>query len=135
LQVSTLRRVARLFRTGETLVIGITRTREPKHILRVGSQFNFGICVGREIMTQKKKRDKVIAEITMAHLHQFAQELGRPMSLDEAITFLNQNGRAYAMWKHMMEAGEQYIKSALEHQQSRVVPLSRNSSHRSRLAV
>lgn len=65
-------------------------------------------------MTEKKKREKVIAEITLAHLTQFAREAGRPLSQEEAIAFLNQNGRAYDMWKHMMHAGEEYIKSTLQ---------------------
>lgn len=64
-------------------------------------------------MTEKKKREKVTAEITLAHLTQFAREAGRPLSQEEAIAFLNQNGRAYDMWKHMMHAGEEYIKSTL----------------------
>lgn len=65
-------------------------------------------------MTDKKKRERVVAEITLAHLTQFARELGRSLSQEEAIAFLNQEGRAYDMWKHMMLAGEEYIKSHLE---------------------
>ena len=65
-------------------------------------------------MTEKKKREKVVAEITLAHLAQFALESGRTLSREEAIAFLNQDGRAEAMWKHMMHAGEEYIKSNLQ---------------------
>jgi hypothetical protein len=65
-------------------------------------------------MTDKKKRERVIAEITLAHLTQFAREIGRCISHEEAVAFLNQEGRAYDMWKHMMLAGEEYIKSNLE---------------------
>jgi len=38
------------------------------------------------------------------------------------MAFLNQNGRAYEMWKRMMQAGEDYIKSSL---QTRAPSLSR----------
>ena len=65
-------------------------------------------------MTEKKKRQKVVAEITAAHLIQFARELGAGMSQEDAIAFLNRNGRAYDMWKHMMRAGEDYIKQTLQ---------------------
>jgi hypothetical protein len=65
-------------------------------------------------MTEKKRREKVIAEITLAHLLQFAQEMGLTMTREEAVAFLNQNGRAYAMWKRMMQAGEEYMKVALQ---------------------
>jgi len=87
-------------------------------------------------MTEKKKREKVVAEITLAHLTEFAEGLGLRMSHDEALAFLNQNGHAYDMWKHMMQAGEEYIKSALEqHQRARLVALPRNTPHRTRLAI
>jgi hypothetical protein len=65
-------------------------------------------------MTEKKKRQKVNAEITAAHLVQFAREVGASMTPEEAIAFLNRNGRAYDMWKHMMQAGEAYIKQTLQ---------------------
>lgn len=67
-------------------------------------------------MTEKKKRNKVVAEITAAHLTELAGELGRNMTHDEAIAFLNKEGRAYEMWKRMMHAGEEYLKSTLERQ-------------------
>jgi len=65
-------------------------------------------------MTEKKNREKVVAEITVAHLAEFASEIGRALSHDEAVAFLNREGRAYEMWKHMMKAGEEYVKSALQ---------------------
>ena len=65
-------------------------------------------------MTEKKKRERVVAEITLAHLTQFAREMGRSLSPEEGVAFLNQEGRAYDMWKHMMLAGEEYIKTNLE---------------------
>lgn len=64
-------------------------------------------------MTEKKKREKVVAEITVAHLSHFASEIGRSLSPEDAMNFLNQNGRAYDMWKHMMKAGEDYIRTTL----------------------
>jgi hypothetical protein len=72
-------------------------------------------------MTAKKQREKVVAEITVAHLTEFASEIGRKLDPDEAVAFLNQNGRAYAMWQHMMRAGEDYIKSTLGQQGPAVV--------------
>lgn len=64
----------------------------------------------------KKKcwREKVTAEITMAHMLQFARELGTNMSAAEVAAFLNQNGRAQSVWTHMMQAGEEYIKASLQ---------------------
>jgi hypothetical protein len=85
-------------------------------------------------MTEKKKREKVVAEITLAHLTQFAQEAGQSLSHEQALAFLNQDGRAYAMWKHMMLAGEEYIKSSLPRQSQSPVPL-RTTSNGRRLAV
>jgi hypothetical protein len=67
-------------------------------------------------MTEKKKRQRVNAEITVAHLIQFAHEVGTGMSQEDAIAFLNRDGRAYDMWKHMMQAGEEYIKQMLKHE-------------------
>lgn len=74
-------------------------------------------------MTQKKKREKVVAEITLAHLMQLALENGHSLTQDEAIAFLNQDGRAYAMWKQMMQAGEEYIKSSLRRSSRNPVPI------------
>jgi hypothetical protein len=63
----------------------------------------------------KKKcwREKVTAEITLAHLQQFAKEAGSPMSAAEVAAFLNEKGRAQSVWTRMMQAGEDYIKSSL----------------------
>ncbi len=64
----------------------------------------------------KKKcwREKVTAEITLAHLQHFAAESGSHMNAAEVAAFLNQDGRAHLMWVHMMQAGEDYMKSILE---------------------
>jgi hypothetical protein len=80
-------------------------------------------------MTEKKFRQKVVAEITLAHLTHCAQELGRTLTTEEALDFLNQNGRAYEMWKRMMQAGEEYMKSMLQTADSRAHPAN---GHRSR---
>ena len=65
-------------------------------------------------LTKKCWREKVTAEITLAHMQQFAAETGSNMSAAEMAALLNQNGRAHGMWIHMMQAGEEYIKSMLE---------------------
>jgi hypothetical protein len=65
-------------------------------------------------LAKKCWREKVTAEITLAHLQHFAAESGNRMSSDELAAFLNQDGRAHNMWIHMMQAGEDYIKSVLE---------------------
>ncbi len=65
-------------------------------------------------MTEKRKREKVVAEITAAHVSEFAAELGLSLSDEELTTFLNSEGRAYEMWKHMMHAAEEYVKSSLK---------------------
>ncbi len=64
----------------------------------------------------KKKcwREKVTAEITVTHVQEFAQELGAKLDVAEVAQFLNHNGLAQNVWIHMMEAGEQYIKSSLQ---------------------
>ena len=73
-------------------------------------------CREAEMIDLKKKcwREKVTAEITMAHIQQFAEESGTSMSAAEVAQFFNQNGRAQAVWTHMMQAAEQYVKSSLE---------------------
>jgi hypothetical protein len=88
---------------------------------------------GRERMTDRKPREKVVAEITLAHLTQFANESGRPISHEDAIAFLNQQGRAHEMWKQMMQAAEQYIKTALHSRSPVLVP--RQHGVRDRMAV
>lgn len=67
-------------------------------------------------MAEPKKcwRQKVVAEMTAVHLQQFAREMGSSLSTPDALLFLNEHGRAYEMWKQMMKAGEEYIKSKLQ---------------------
>jgi len=75
----------------------------------------------------KKKcwREKVTAEITLAHVLHFAREAGTNMSATEVAAFFNEKGRAQDVWTHMMQAGEQYIKSSLEGNTSRLHSISR----------
>ena len=77
----------------------------------------------------KKKcwREKVTAEITMAHLRQFIQETGTHMTEAEVAQFLNENGRAQNVWTHMMQAAEDYIKSSLPNQVA-VMPAGNRSA-------
>ena len=65
-------------------------------------------------LNKKLWREKVTAEITTAHVLQFAREMGANLSAAEVAAFLNEHGRAQQIWTHMMEAGEDYIKSKLE---------------------
>lgn len=64
-------------------------------------------------MTQRKDRDRVIAEITLSHLLRLANEHGCSVSREQAFIFLNQDGRAFEMWKQMMQAGEDFIVRSL----------------------
>ena len=64
-------------------------------------------------MTDKKDRERVIAEITLAHLMRLGNEQGSPVSRQQALAFLNQEGRAFEMWKHMMQAAEDFIAGSL----------------------
>jgi len=64
-------------------------------------------------MKPKRKREKVVAEITAGHLIKLMQEQGRFVDQQQAFAFLNEGDRAYIMWKRMMQAGERYIKSVL----------------------
>jgi hypothetical protein len=72
-------------------------------------------CREAEMIDLKKKcwREKVTAEITVAHVLQFAKELETNMDAAEAAIFLNEHGRAQAVWTHMMQAGEEFLKSSL----------------------
>jgi hypothetical protein len=81
-------------------------------------------------MTTKKNREKVVAEITTFHLTQLLQGLGRTLSREEAIAFLNEGSRAYDMWKQMMLAGEAYIKSALQSQRPFAVRATSSQPHK-----
>jgi hypothetical protein len=64
-------------------------------------------------MSEKKDRERVPAEITISHLMRLGNEQGCPVSREQALAFLNQEGRAFEMWKHMMEAAEEFIVCSL----------------------
>jgi len=57
-----------------------------------------------------------MAEITLSHVLRLANEQGCSMSREQAVAFLNQEGHAYEMWKHMMQAGEDFIACSLSRQ-------------------
>lgn len=64
-----------------------------------------------DVTSKKCWRERVTAEITVAHMVEFAREAGDEISLQQAANFLNENGNAYEMWMHMMRAGEEFIKN------------------------
>ena len=68
--------------------------------------------VGVKAMTDKKDRERVIAEITLSHLIRLGNEQGCPVSREQALAFLNR-GQAFEMWKQMMQAAEDFISSSL----------------------
>ena len=75
--------------------------------------------VGATAMADKKDRERVIAEITLSHLIRLANEQGCPVSRQQALAFFNQEGRAFEMWKHMMQAAEEFIAgNLLQHSSS-----------------
>ncbi len=61
--------------------------------------------------------ERVTAEITTADVLRIAFEVGLPVSSKEAASFLRDGSHAHSMWKHMVEAGRQYIAERLEAQQ------------------
>jgi hypothetical protein len=67
----------------------------------------------RKTLAETKDREKVVAEITCAHLMQLAIEEGVAITKEEVLEFLNQRGYAHEMWKRMMRAGEDYVRSVL----------------------
>jgi hypothetical protein len=90
--------------------------------------------VGKQKMIDLKKkcwREKVTAEITLAHLMHFAREAGNDMTATEIAAFLNRDGRAHGVWMHMMQAGEQYIKASLEASRAGVLTLKQNNTQAS----
>jgi tRNA nucleotidyltransferase (CCA-adding enzyme) len=81
-------------------------------------------------MTDKKDRERVIAEITLSHLIRLGNEQGCPVSREQALAFLNQEERAFEMWKHMMQAAE-----ASSHVAYCGVPLAPEDTTDSRLGL
>jgi len=64
-------------------------------------------------MSGTRRRNRVVAEITLAHIRQLATVFGCAATEEEVLTFLNENGHAYEMWICMMQAAEDFIKSNL----------------------
>ena len=62
---------------------------------------------------RKRNRERVSAEITLSYLMRLAIEQGCPVSREQALEFLNEQGRAYEMWKRMMQAAEDFIARSL----------------------
>jgi len=54
-----------------------------------------------------------MAEISVIQVIQLAAEHGCPVTRDHAVAFLNENGHAYKMWMHLMQAGEDFMKRNL----------------------
>lgn len=69
--------------------------------------------MGCKAMIEKKERERVVAEITLSHLIRLGNEQGYPVSRQQALAFLNQEGRAHEMWKRMMHAAEEFIAGSL----------------------
>jgi hypothetical protein len=67
-------------------------------------------------MNDKKKREEATAEITAYHLTQWVATEGHRFTQEDAVAFLIQDGHAYDMWMHMMEAGEAYLQARLDRQ-------------------
>ena len=108
------------------------RCHRPQFVLAIFSfSYSNSFCREAEMIDLKKKcwREKVTAEITVAHMLQFARELGTNMSAAEVAAFLNQNGRAQHVWMHMMQAGEEYIKSSLEANPVAIHRVKQTASH------
>lgn len=66
-------------------------------------------------MIRKKDRERVVAEVTLSHLMRLGNQEGCPVNREQALAFLNQAGLAFEMWKHMMQAAENFIASSLLH--------------------
>lgn len=62
-------------------------------------------------MAGTHRRNRVVAEITLAHIRQLAATFGCPADEAHVLSFLNEDGYAYGMWMCMMQAGENFIKS------------------------
>ena len=61
---------------------------------------------------QKRNRERVLAEITLSYLMRLAIEQGCPVSREQALEFLNEEGRAYEMWKSHDAGGGGFYRTA-----------------------
>ncbi len=64
-------------------------------------------------MTEKRDRDRVNAEITVSLVMRLACEQGCAVTGEQALAFLNSEGLAHEMWKHMMHAAVDFIVCTL----------------------
>ena len=69
---------------------------------------------GGIMLSAETDTERVTAEITTSDVLRIAREVGMPVSTKEAERFLRDGARAHRMWKHMIEAGRQYIAESLE---------------------
>ena len=67
-----------------------------------------------------KETERVTAEITTSDVLRIAYEVGMPVSSKEAARLLRDGALAHGTWKHMMEAGRQYIAESLENQRQNI---------------
>ena len=111
----------------------VTCIRDEHHCLGLMDRRIYIAGVGVLPMPERKPREKVVAEITVPYLKQVAAGIGRELSREDAMAFLNEEGRAYDMWKQMMRAGEEYIKSTLRNPPT--IALHRPPVPRGRVAV
>ena len=111
------------------MIFDIARNRLYSYFLLQWGTNSF--CREAEMIDLKKKywREKVTAEITLAHVLQFAKEAGTGMNAAEVATFLNEQGRAQAVWMQMMQAGEEYIKSNLAGKTARIHSATPPAAH------
>jgi len=72
------------------------------------------------MLTLDQDSEKVTAEITTEDVLRVAREVGLPVSPSEAAHLLKDGALAHATWKHMMEAGRQFIAESLEAQRLNV---------------
>lgn len=57
---------------------------------------------------------RVMAEINVADVMQFAREIGMPITLDEAAELLADAAQSKGLMQHMMDAGRDYLAATLE---------------------
>ena len=66
-----------------------------------------------EPYANNRNRERVIAEMTPFHLMQLAKKHGCSVSRQQAMAFLSEEERAQEIWKHMMQAGLDFIACSL----------------------
>ena len=79
-------------------------------------------------MAGTHRRNRVVAEITLAHIRQLAAAFGCPADEAHVLSFLNEEGHAYEMWICMMQAGENFIKSNFPRVLSDPVPIRESAA-------